>query len=155
VELAIAQTWPIRDQATALERTAGKQGDGRGAVVGAMCGQPRLVELYKMAASASGKYPFAFTIARIARQLQRATDARRRKTLRDAFENDEKNRRDFVSAEFIAKQPSYLSAATPARESALSCTPAPLLTPMAPMTLPPTISGLPPREAITSSGVAR
>ena len=39
-----------------------------------MCGQPRLVELYKMAASASGEYPFAFTIARIARQLQGASD---------------------------------------------------------------------------------
>lgn len=43
----------------------------------AMCGQPRLVELYKMAASASGKYPFAFAIARIARQLQSASDGRR------------------------------------------------------------------------------
>lgn len=42
-----------------------------------MCGQPRLVELYKMAASASGKYPFAFAIARIARQLQSASDGRR------------------------------------------------------------------------------
>jgi hypothetical protein len=103
VELAIAQTWPIRDQATALERTAGKQGDGRGAVVGAMCGQPRLVELYKMAASASGKYPFAFTIARIARQLQSATDARRRKTLRDAFKNDEK------TAEILSRRNSLQS----------------------------------------------
>ena len=87
----------------AHERTAGKQGDGRGAVVGAMCGQPRLVELYKMAASASGKYPFAFTIARIARQLQSATDARRRKTLRDAFENDEK------TAEILSRRNSLQS----------------------------------------------
>src|SRR5450759_3076792 len=45
----------------------------------------------------------------------------------------------------------YLSAATPACESTSSCAPAPPLTPMAPITLPPTISGLPPRDAITSS----
>ena len=49
----------------------------------------------------------------------------------------------------------YFSAATPACEITSSCEPVPPLTPIAPMILPPTISGLPPREAITSSSVGR
>lgn len=42
-----------------------------------MGGQPRLVELYEMAASASGEYPFAFTIPRVACERQAASDGRR------------------------------------------------------------------------------
>ena len=49
----------------------------------------------------------------------------------------------------------YLRAATPAWDNKSSCAPEPPLTPMAPTTLPPTIRGLPPREAITSSSVVR
>jgi hypothetical protein len=47
------------------------------------------------------------------------------------------------------------SAATPACETTSSCEPLPPLTPIAPINLPPTTSGLPPREAITSSSVVR
>jgi hypothetical protein len=49
----------------------------------------------------------------------------------------------------------YFSTATPASDTTSSWEPVPPLTPIAPMTLPPTTSGLPPREAITSSRVAR
>ena len=49
----------------------------------------------------------------------------------------------------------YFSAATPACEITSSCEPLPPLAPIAPITLPPTTSGLPPREAITSSSVGR
>ena len=49
----------------------------------------------------------------------------------------------------------YLSDATPAWETTSSCEPVPPLTPMAPISLPPTIKGLPPRDPITSSSVDR
>ena len=63
----------------------------------------------------------------------------------------------FVPAEFILTMQLqfHLSAATPASETTSSCEPVPPLTPMAPINLPPTTSGLPPREAITSSSVGR
>ena len=50
---------------------------------------------------------------------------------------------------------SYCAALAPACETTSSCEPVPPDTPMAPMIFPLTMIGLPPREAITSSSVAR
>jgi len=61
-----------------------------------------------------------------------------------------KSRRNYCQS----RQP-YLSAACPASDTTLSCEPVAPLTPMAPITLPSTTRGLPPRDAITSSSVAR
>jgi len=61
-----------------------------------------------------------------------------------------KSRRNYCQS----RQP-YLSAACPASDTTLSCEPVAPLTPMAPITLPSAIRGLPPRDAITSSSVAR
>ena len=58
-------------------------------------------------------------------------------------------------AKFISSRRAYLRLAAPACETTSSCAPEPPLTPMAPMTLPPTISGLPPRDAVTSSSVVK
>ncbi len=47
----------------------------------------------------------------------------------------------------------YFTIAAPALAITSSCEPVPPDTPIAPISLPPSISGMPPREAITSSSV--
>jgi hypothetical protein len=82
----------------------------------------------------------------------RGRAVRRHEILRGAF-----NRRKRTLPEFCPGRAHtqyrkyYLRPATPACEIVSSCEPVPPLTPMAPMILPPTTSGLPPREAIKAS----
>src|SRR6185437_4716873 len=78
-----------------------------------------------------------------------AAHARRRYFCRIAVAGTlvlKKFRRDFHPGGTRFQVRYYFSAATPACEIVSSCEPLPPETPMAPMSLPPTTSGLPPRE---------
>jgi len=72
-----------------------------------------------------------------------------------ASENSRKLAGIFVPAKFAAKPSSLLEAGYSSFREHVILGPGAPLTPMVPMTLPSTISGLPPRDAITSSSVVK
>src|SRR5260221_776367 len=83
--------------------------------------------------------------------LKKPKIERLQKSRQSRCEFDKKSAGMKTPADFLSKLPPYLSAACPASDTTLSSEPEPPLTPIAPITFPLTTSGLPPRDAITSS----
>jgi hypothetical protein len=65
------------------------------------------------------------------------------------------NEDSFFAVEFDSRAKHYLKSAAPALHTSSSCAPVPPEQPIAPTILPPSISGMPPRAAITPSSVMR